>query len=213
MEEDIQGGAQRSSAAARAGPVGSGAHEEESVRGEMGRLTRGAPKVSDEAKYYPIVKDWLQGLLKQRYSFCHLEITHKGQFSGEIKKHILPGREIIFHFLKQAAPDLTGFVTRERGSGWIVVEVKDTAIRFKDVSQIRGYAELFGAGLSLLLSTKEIPEEIRRLHGIAPYIFSTLTGHGAITLGWLREQDGGLTAQWFPDDPLAKGALERILFG
>ena len=175
--------------------------------------SKAAKRVSDEAKYYLIVRDWLQELLKQRYSFCHLEITAKGQFSSEIKKHILPGREIIFHFLKHVAPDLTGFVTREQGSGWIVVEVKDTTIRLKDVSQIRGYAELFGARLSLLLSTKEIPEEFKRLRDIVPVIFSTLTGYGTITLGWLREQDGELNAQWFPDDPFARGVLERILFG
>ncbi len=169
--------------------------------------------MSDEAKYYPIVRDWLQELLRQRLSFCHLEITAKGRFSSEMKKHIPRGREIIFHFLKQAAPDLTGFVTREQGRGFIVVEVKTTTIRLKDVSQVRGYAELFGAQWGLLLSTKEIPEEFGRLHDVASYVFSTLTGHGRITLGWLREQDGKWGAQWFPADPFAKGLLKTILLG
>ncbi len=170
--------------------------------------------MSDETKYYPIVRDWLQELLKRRFSFCYLEITAKGTFSGKIKEHISEGREIIFHFLKQAAPDLTGFVTRERGRGFIVVEVKDTTIRLKDVSQIRGYAELFYARWGLLLSTKEIPEEFRRLHAVAPYIFSTLTGHGRITLGWLREHGGKWDAQWFlGQNPFAKGIIETILLG
>lgn len=169
--------------------------------------------MSDEAKYYPIVRDWLQELLRQRFPWCHLEVTANGKFSGKTKEHIPQGREIIFHFLKQAAPDLTGFVTRERGRGFIVVEVKTTTIGLKDVSQVRGYAELFEARWSLLLSTREIPEEFRRLHQEAPEIFSTLTGHGAITLGWLREQGGRWDAQWFPAAPFAKGLLERILLG
>jgi hypothetical protein len=169
--------------------------------------------VSDETKYYPIVRDWLQELLRHQFSWCHLEVTAKGKFSREVKEHIPQGREIVFHFLKQAAPDLTGFVTRERGRGFVVVEVKTTTIRLKDVSQVRGYAELFGAGWGLLLSTKEIPEEFRRLHNVAPYIFSTLTGRGTITLGWLHDQDGKWAAHWFPADPFAKSLLHRIMFG
>lgn len=169
--------------------------------------------MSEETKYYSIVRDWLQELLKQQFPWCHLEITANGKFSGKIKEHIPQGREIIFHFLKQAAPDLVGFVTRERGRGVVVVEVKTTIIRLKDLSQVRGYAELFGARWSLLLSAKEIPEEFRRLYQVAPEAFSTLTGHGTITLGWLREQSGELTVQWFPTDPFAKGLLYRIMLG
>jgi hypothetical protein len=169
--------------------------------------------MSDEARYYPIVKSWLQDLLKRQFPSCYLEITANGRFSEKIKDHIPQGREIIFRFLSQASPDLTGFVTRERGRGFIVVEVKTTTIRLKDVSQVRGYAELFGARLSLLLSTMETPEEFRRLHQVAPEVFSTLTGHGKITAGWLQEQGGKLTVQWFPADPFARGLLYRILLG
>jgi hypothetical protein len=152
-------------------------------------------------------------MLKRRFSFCHMEITANGNFSRAIKEHIPQGREIVFHFLRQAAPDLTGFVTKEPGRGFVVVDMKTTTIRLKHVSQIRGYAELFGARWGLLLSTKELPEEFSRLHAVGSSIFSTLTGHGTITLGRLREQDGKWTAEWFPADPFAKGLLETILFG
>ncbi len=78
---------------------------------------------------------------------------------------------------------------------------------------MKHYAELFGAPCGLLLSTKEIPEEFRRLQAVAPEIFSTLTGYGRITVGWLRGQDRKWTPQWFPGDPFAKELWYRILFG
>lgn len=169
--------------------------------------------MSDERRYYPIVRDWLEDLLKQRFGFCHLEITANKNFSNDIKAHILQGREIIFHFLRQTAPDITGFVDRSRGSGFVVADVKTRTITLEDVYQVKRYAELFSASWGLLLSTKEIPEEFKRLHSIAAVTFSTLTGHGQITLGWLRGQDREWIPEWFPGDPFAKSLGHRILFG
>lgn len=162
---------------------------------------RRTARTTDERKYYQTVRDWLEELLKQRFGWCYLEITAQGRYSNEVKAHILEGREIIFPFLKHTHPDITGFVNQSKGSGFIVADVKDKTITLQDVYQVKRYAELFGAPYGLLLSTQPIPEEFKRLHDIASVVFSTLTGHGRITLGWIREQDGKLTVQWFLEDP------------
>ena len=88
--------------------------------------------MNGERGYYSAVKDWLDELLKRRFGWCHLEITANGKFGSEIKAHIQQGREIIFHFLRQTAPDITGFVDRSRGSGFIVADVKIKTVTLKD---------------------------------------------------------------------------------
>lgn len=169
--------------------------------------------MSNERVYYPVVKEWLEGLLTQRFGWCYLEITARRRFSNEIKAHIPRGREIIFQFLKQTAPDITGFVDRAKGSGFIIVDMKTKIITLQDVYQVKRYAELFGAQWGLLLSTAPIPEEFRRLREVVPVVYSTLTGHGEITLGFLREEGEKLTVEWFPADPFAKTLLHRIMLG
>ncbi len=167
-----------------------------------------------EKEYYPIVRDWLEELLTQRFGWCYLEITAHRQFSNEIKAHIMQGREMVFQFLKTTHPDITGFVDRSKGSGFIVADVKAKAITLPDIYQAKRYAELFSAYIGLLLSTEAIPKELKRLHEVAPVVLSTLTGHGRITLAQIRKENSKLTvADWFPGDPFHEGFLRRVTLG
>src|SRR5216684_4331428 len=118
-----------------------------------------------ERSYYESVKVWLEQILKEKYASFHLEITANRQFSNVLQSQIDDYRELIFAFLNEAAPDITGFVTKDSSSlrEFIVVEVKTTPIKLDDIYQVRKYAELFDARYALLISTSEIPEKITRL--------------------------------------------------
>src|SRR5712664_2696650 len=126
-----------------------------------------------ERSYYESVKNWLEQILKEKYASFHLEVTAYRQFSNVLQSQIDSHRELIFAFLKEAAPDITGFVKKDSASlrEFVVVEVKTTPIKLDDIYQTRKYAELFDARYALLISTSEIPEKITRLSRVVIPLF------------------------------------------
>jgi len=163
-----------------------------------------AKEASTEATYYPLVKDWLAEILRAYFGDnFHLEITASGVFSGTLKARIPEHREIIFSFLKEAAPDITGFVVKENMFQSVVVELKTRRAKLHDIYQTKKYADLFDARYALLLSTVEIPEELRRLSRAAPQLLA-LPGYGRLTLIQLDIRENSISAEWFPDDPFVK---------
>src|SRR4030042_3009506 len=105
-----------------------------------------------EREYYEIIRAKLNDLVGARFGSCHLEVTADKKFSNTLKGQIGRYREIIFSFLKEAAPDITGFIKKEYATDFIVVEVKKDRIKLDDIYQARKYAELFDARYALLLS-------------------------------------------------------------
>lgn len=153
-----------------------------------------------ERSYYKPVKDWLEQILKEKFTSFHLEITADKKFSNVLKGQI--GRDLIFNFLKEAAPDITGFVKGEYSREFIVVEVKNKAIKLDDIYQTRKYAELFDARYALLVSTEEIPEEIMRLSKVVfPYLLS-LPAYKRLTL--VHFANDGKSSVWFDENPFIK---------
>jgi len=120
-------------------------------------------KVRKEKQLYEVIKERLEEILKAKFNDFYLEITADTGFSNKLKSEIPRGREIIFNFLKKARPDITGFVKENSFSYFIVVEIKNSSIELDDIYQTKKYAQLFGAKYALLISTNEIPEEIKRL--------------------------------------------------
>lgn len=133
-------------------------------------MTAGNGRMREEELYEP-VKKYLIGMLKRNFTKCHLEITHRGGYS-ETLKHVVE-HDIIFTFLKEAPPDLVGFVLKEgadeRNAGYsdvrsyITVEVKPSKLKLDDIYQAKKYGDLFCAKYALLISPYPIGEEIRRL--------------------------------------------------
>src|SRR3989338_11002811 len=154
-----------------------------------------------EKSYYQPVKDWLERQLQTRFSDFHLEITANKQFSNKLKELINDYRNIIFRFLNEAAPDITGFVKGEISPEFIVVEIKNKEIKIDDIYQTRKYAELFDARYALLVSTKEIPEEIKRLSKV---VFSLLSLPAYKQLTLVHFGDNAKNIVWFPDNPFIK---------
>src|SRR6516225_376259 len=117
-----------------------------------------------ERPHYESVKNSLEGLSKPKTSTLHLEITADRLFSNALQAEIDQHREIIFSFLKDARPDVTGFFKAKPDSRreFIVIEIKPTPIKLDDIYQIRKYAELFDASYALLVSPCEVPERLVR---------------------------------------------------
>lgn len=157
-----------------------------------------------ERHYYEPVRDWLELLLKHRFSSYYLEITADRTFSNRLKQQIPQGREMIFPFLKEAPPDITGFVKDDNSVQFIVVEIKNGPIKLDDIYQVKKYAELFNARYALLVSTAEIPEEIMRLSKTVLSLLHLPHWSQKLTLVHLDTETGAST--WTPEDPFMKKA-------
>jgi hypothetical protein len=153
-----------------------------------------------ERAYCRVVKDWLETILNPRFATCHLEITADRHFSNVLQAQIGRSREIIFSFLRDAAPDITGFLKKDSSSllEFVVVEVKRGPIRLDHVYQLRKYAGLFDARYALLVSPAEIPEKIMRLSQIVHSLLA-LPAYRQMTL--IRLPEDVSSSEWVPVDP------------
>ena len=149
------------------------------------------------------MKNWLEQILKEKSASVHLEVTANKKFSNVLQAQIDTSRELIFAFLKEAAPDITGFVKKDSSTAreFIVVEVKTSPIKLNHIYQVRKYAELFDARYALLISMSEIPEKIIRLSRVV-FPLLTLPGYNQLTL--VRFADDGRASTWFPESPFGK---------
>jgi hypothetical protein len=91
-----------------------------------------------------------------------LEVTAKKGLSEKLKGKIPQGREIVFTFLKKR-PDLFGFIEGQYSNDFMTVEIKERIEKLDDIYQAKLYKEAFAARYGFLITTKPIPEEIKRL--------------------------------------------------
>lgn len=159
-----------------------------------------------EKDYYEPIKTKLEELMSTKFSNFHLEITADKKFTNKLKAEISPHghRDIIFHFLREAAPDITGFIKGDYSSDFIVIEIKNEELKIDDIYQTRKYAELFNAKYALLISTKEIPEEIKRLSKVVYSLLSGGYGYEKITVVYFNAGKGSFV-EWFEKNPFEKG--------
>lgn len=154
-----------------------------------------------EKRLYEPVRRELERLLSRSFEEFHLEITANRRFSNSLKASIGEGRDIIFHFLKEAAPDITGFVKEASAPRFLVVEIKDERLRLDDIFQARKYAELFDAKYALLVSCMEIPEELKRLSRVCTLLLELPTTYQRLALAEFHPETGFV--DWFPSNPFA----------
>ena len=156
-----------------------------------------------EKEYYPLIKGSIEKLLKTKTGDVYLEITANKIFSDRLKNEIAPGRDIIFNFLKQAAPDITGFIKGKYSSDFIVIEFKKRKIKLDDIYQTKKYRDLFNAKFAFLISSEPIPTEIERLHKTIYELLSTPSYLQAFVLA---QFDEGITeiVKWYPENPFEK---------
>lgn len=168
-----------------------------------------------ESEYYGVIKTKLEEFIKTNFNInFHLEITANKNFSNKLKAEISPGgeRDIIFRFLKDAAPDISGFIKNEYSSDFIVIEFKNEEIGIDYIFQTKKYAELFKAKYALLISTQEIPVEIKRLSKVVYPLLSNGYGGERITLVHFDEEKGDFV-EWFEENPFIKGLPKNSFKG
>lgn len=156
-------------------------------------------ELMDERQYYEPVRACIAALLDRGQSEFHVEITASRKFSNLLKSAVGDHRDIVFHFLAQAAPDLTGFIRTQYSADFLVVEVKPSPLKLDDVFQVRKYAELLDAKYAILLSPAEIPEEIKRLHKVQCSLLA-LPAYKTVTLAQF-DLTAGTIVDWYPNQP------------
>lgn len=166
-------------------------------------MRRGEHVKKQEKEYYPLIKTKLEDLLETRTANFYLEITANKKFSNKLKAEIREGRDIIFNFLKEASPDITGFIKNKYSSDFIVVEFKRKRIKLDDIYQARKYRDLFGAKFTFLVSLESIPEEIKRLHKVIYPLLSSTGTYEAFVLVHFNEENVEFE-EWYPDNPFEK---------
>ncbi len=123
----------------------------------------------------------------------------------QLKAEISPRgeRDIVYNFLRDARPDISGFIKYENNSDLIAIEIKNKELEIGDIYQTKRYAELLNAKYALLISTKEIPIEIKRLSSkVYPLLSSGYSGE-RITLIHFDEEKNDLV-EWFEDNPFKR---------
>ena len=156
-----------------------------------------------EKEYYPLIKTKLEELLRTKGANFYLEITADRKFSNKLKAEIREDRDIIFQFLKEASPDIIGFIKNKYSSDFVVIEFKREKIKLDNIYQTRKYIDLFGAKFAFLISLQSIPEEIRRLHRVTYQLLSTQGTYQAFVLAHFDEENKEFR-EWYPENPFEK---------
>ena len=155
-----------------------------------------------EKDFYETIKNEFGKLFESKRQTAHLEITADKHFSNKLKRQISDYRHIVFYFLKDVAPDIAGFIKGEYGTDLIVIEVKDEIIKLDHIYQVRKYAELFDAKFVFLVSTKEIPEEIKKLSKVV-YSLLSLPAYKKLVLVQF-DKSSNRFIDWFEEEPFEK---------
>lgn len=158
-----------------------------------------------EKEYYPMIKVKLEDLLKTRTANFYLEITANKKFSDNLKAEIREGRDIIYRFLREASPDITGFIKDKYSSDFIVVEFKREKIKLDDIYQTKKYRELFNAKFTFLISSEPIPTEIKRLDKALDYQLLKAGLHWTFTFVLVEfDKQEEKFVKWYPENPFEK---------
>lgn len=156
-----------------------------------------------EKEYYELIKFKIEDLLNTRINNFYLEITANKIFSNKLKAKIQPGRNIIFQFLKEVAPDITGFIENKYSSDFIVVEIKNEKIKLDHIYQTKKYKDLFDSKFTFLVSSEHIPEEIKRLDKAAHSLLSSSSIYQAFVLVYFNDKIKEFV-EWYPENPFEK---------
>ena len=150
-------------------------------------------RVQEEEKLYEPIKNELERIFesyvakdkKQTYQSSplpspenrdvYLEITAKRHISDILKRQFDTDALYIMK-VEEFYPDIMGFVRKEPSSPkeLITVEVKAIPIKIKHIERAKTYQNIFNARYGLLVSSKGIPEEIRRFVSNRPKIRGNL---------------------------------------
>jgi len=104
------------------------------------------------------------------YQNVYLEVT-AGKHISDILKRQFDNDALYIMRVEGFYPDIMGFVRKEPSDKELItVEVKSIPIAIKHIERAKTYQNVFNATYGLLVSSKGIPEEIRRFVSNRPKI-------------------------------------------
>jgi len=156
-----------------------------------------------EQSYYPVIKQKIFELFQSKGREIYLEITANKRFSNRIKSKIPESRQIIFSFLGDVRPDITGFIVEDIFSDFVIIEIKNERLKLGHIYQARKYADLFEAKFTFLVSSKEIPVEIERLAKVTHSLLYASTIYKSLALTHFDTETESFE-DWYPENPFEK---------
>jgi hypothetical protein len=154
-----------------------------------------------EKDYYEPVRNAFEKLFSVKGQ-TYLEITAEKPFSNKIKEKIPDHRGIVFSFLKDVRPDITGFFKRTYSDEFIIIEIKNEPLKIEHIYQAKRYAELLDTRFAFLVSTEEIPNEIKKLTKAVSFMLS-LPYYKKLILCQFDEKRNEI-ADWYEENPFEK---------
>lgn len=156
----------------------------------------------EQALYEPVLKD-LDSHFK-KIGDPHLEVTGKGKKPSERLKKRLDDFSLYLITSERFIPDIMGYVVTSKSETYessdiIVVEVKAKKVQVKDILQARGYGTVFDAQYALLISSEELPEEIRRFYD-RRYGLAVHRGYERVKVGRFDDLYQRVV-DWYPEPP------------
>lgn len=154
-------------------------------------------KRKSEASLYEPVKKALHDAL-QPIGKCYLEISARSFISNNLKA-VLTDSNLFLNLFERYIPDIMGYVEEEHAKPVIVVEVKPSEIKIRDIFQVKQYAQVFDAKYALLISPEPLPEEIKRILKAKNQLLYHQT-YRQIFIGLFNEQTGKIDENsWYPE--------------
>ena len=154
-----------------------------------------------ESELYEIVMSKMHNLFRSKGIPVSFEITASGLLSDEMKKG-LSDIQLFFIESRRKRPDIIGY---NKDLGYIVIEVKDKEIDLDSIYQLKVYSDLLMARFAILISTKPIPERVRRY-------FSKVFIPRNFGLDWhvflvYFDPERGEFMEWYERDPFCLNIL------
>ena len=117
-----------------------------------------------EINLYPKILIWLQSYLKDKYPKAEIKTfdVHSVDLSDFIQRHNYMKYFPDYSTYKMKV-DLIGIITYKEKCSLVFVEVKDTQLSVRDVSQLLGYCKIVKPELAFLISPKGLARPLNTM--------------------------------------------------
>lgn len=164
-------------------------------------------KGGDESKLYPLVRIALESYFRLGSEQCLFEVTAEG-VSDELQEK-LPDEILFLLRSRELRPDVLGYVeypTESKAfyynSFFVTAEVKDGVPTINDLFQAKKYGEIYGAAISLLVSTLKPEVRLLRLLKRKSILLHLPMSMYSAYLCTVSTKDNVI--DWFPEEPRRK---------
>jgi|GEM_PF-1024532 len=152
-------------------------------------------ELSSKMSYLPVIVQFFRHELVPDIT-GYIKDKESTSLVDDLKKSALNNGEK-HHLVIRCLPET--FDEAKQDFAFIVVEVKKEKIKLDDIYQIKKYSDLFKAGIAILVTLKEIPEEVKRLSKVIKK-FLPHTDDEQLVIAHFNHQKCEFE-EWFPGNP------------